>query len=115
MQNFASGSDQVVERYRASLDGLRRDFLERTAITTKICVLQITDRVERGFNQLSDQVWDLGRHLAPLGNGYPLNEIWKMLHACFTIYRMVKARTSILPYVAWQTHVSTFLTRSSLG
>ncbi|KAI0026743.1 hypothetical protein K488DRAFT_91943, partial [Vararia minispora EC-137] len=58
VQNIVSGPDEIVQQYRTALDGLRRDFLERTAITTKICVLQITDHMERRFDQLSDQIWD---------------------------------------------------------
>ncbi|KAI0026727.1 hypothetical protein K488DRAFT_91988, partial [Vararia minispora EC-137] len=48
ISNFAGGPDQIVEQYRTALAGLRKDFLEHTAITTKTCVLQITDRLERG-------------------------------------------------------------------
>ena len=97
---MASGSDQIVEQYRTALKGLRQDFLERTAVTTKICVLQISERMERQFNQLSDQIWDSGKLIILLGNEYPLKTIWKTPQTYFVIYRMVKACTSTLPDAA---------------
>ncbi|KAI0027112.1 hypothetical protein K488DRAFT_91286 [Vararia minispora EC-137] len=73
LSNLVSGPEQIVKQYRTALADLRNEFLERTTITTKICVLQITDRLERGFEQLSDKISDTLLSKLPYGGGARFN------------------------------------------